>query len=98
MSANITSIKSHRDFRRGAALGSRKRVFDLGEHSYSAMPGCEWRTNYWVKKIEKGKRWELYVSEENSLRTRQYSGTYTAASLREEFELVDFVLDEEEWR
>ena len=54
MSANITSIKSHRDFLSGPALRTRKRVFDLGEHSYSGAPGLCWSTNYWIKALGKG--------------------------------------------
>jgi len=56
MSANISSIKSHPDFFSGKKARSRQRVFDLGEHSFAGMPGCDWRTNYWVKRIEKGQR------------------------------------------
>jgi hypothetical protein len=46
MLKNILSIKSHPDFFSGKKARSRQRVFDLGEHWYSGMPGCDWRTNY----------------------------------------------------
>jgi len=98
MSANISSIESHARFKSAPAWRGRKRVFDLGEHFYSAMPGCDWRTNYWIKKIEKGKRWELYASDEDSLRTRQYCGTFTPKVLRDELALAGFGLEEEEWQ
>jgi hypothetical protein len=98
MSANIISIQSHRDFMKISESRTRKRVFDLGRHCIATAPGLSWETNYWVKKIEKGRRWELYASEEESLRTRQYCGTHTPNSLREELDLVDFFLDEDGWR
>jgi hypothetical protein len=98
MSANISSIESHTRFKSAPAWRGRKRVFDLGEHFYSATPGCDWRTNYWIKKIEKGKRCELYASDEDSLRTRQYCGTFTPKALRDELALAGFGLEEEEWQ
>ena len=98
MSASIISLQSHRDFIKVSKARTRKRVFDLGRHCIATAPGLSWQTNYWIKKIEKGRRWELYASEEESLRTRQYCGTYTPSDLRKELELGDFFLDEEEWR
>ena len=79
------------------SLRSRKRVFDLGEHLYSGAPGPCWRTNYWVKKLGKGEEWELYCSQEKSLRTREYSGTFAPTELRQYFDDIEFYLDEEEW-
>ena len=76
MSANITSIKSHRDFLTGPALRTRKRVFDLGEHFYSGAPGLCWSTNYWIKRIDKVKSWELYATLEEAPRQGVYSGTF----------------------
>ncbi len=98
MSAYISSIKSHPDFFSDKKARSRQHVFYLGEHWCSGMPGCDWRTNYWVKKIEKGQRWELYSSAGDSLRSRQYAGTFTPTELREEFDAVGFELDEKEWQ
>ena len=98
MSASVISLQSHHEFIKVSKARTRKRVFDLGRHCIATAPGLSWQTNYWIKKIEKGRRWELYASEEESLRTRQYCGTYTPNDLRKELELVDFNLDEEEWR
>ncbi len=98
MSANNTSITSHRDFLGGPALRTRKRVFDLGGHWYSGGPGNSWRTNYWIKRIGKGESWELYVSQEESIRTREYWGTFTPTELRQYFDEVGFDMDEQDWR
>jgi len=98
MSANITSIKSHRDFLSGPALRTRKRVFDLGEHCYSGAPGLCWSTNYWIKRISKGEYWELYCTTEDSPKERQFSGTYTPSELRGYFDEVGFYMDEQDWR
>ena len=83
MSATITSIESHRDFLSGPALRTRKRVFDLGTHSYSGAPGLSWTTNYWIKRLGKGEYWELYASLEPALSRREYSGTFTPGQLRQ---------------
>ena len=98
MSADITSIKSHRDFLSGPALRTRKRVFDLGEHCYSGAPGLCWSTNYWIKRIGKGELWELYATQEETARKREYSGTFTPMELRQYFDEVCFYMDEQEWR
>jgi len=98
MSANITSIKSHRDFLSGPALRTRKRVFDLGEHCYSGVPGLCWSTNYWIKRIGKGELWELYGTLEEAPRQRVYSGTFSPIELRQYFDEVGFYMDEQDWR
>ena len=98
MSATITSIESHRDFLSGPALRTRKRVFDLGTHSYSGAPGLSWTTNYWIKRLGKGEYWELYASIEPALSRREYSGTFTPDQLRQYFEDVGFYMDDQDWR
>ena len=98
MSATITSIESHRDFLSGPALRTRKRVFDLGRHSYSGAPGLSWTTNYWIKRLGKGEYWELYGSIEPALSRREYAGTFTPDELRQYFEEVGFHMDYQDWR
>ena len=99
MSAKIVSISSHHRYEKGSKRG-RQRVFTMGYHTYSGGPGCCWSANYWIKKINKGKAWELYLSSEEALsyRYRIYNGTYSAEHLRDYFESVDFELDEDHWR
>jgi hypothetical protein len=72
----------------------------MGYHTYSGGPGCCWSANYWIKKINRGNAWELYVSSEDALgyRYRLYNGTYTPQDLRNYFETVDYELDEDHWR
>jgi hypothetical protein len=97
MSKITISIADQPQSRAQKSLRSRKRVFDLGEHLYSGAPELCRRTNYWVKKLGKGEEWELYCSQEESLRTREYSGTFAPTELRQYFDDVEFYLDEEEW-
>ena len=99
MSAIIISITIHRRFEKGSKRG-RQRVFTMGYHTYSGGPGCCWSANYWIKKINKGKDWELYLSSESALsyKYRLYNGTYSASNLREYFESVEFELPEDHWR
>ena len=98
MSATIPPIESHRDFLSGPALRTRKRVFDLGRHSYSGAPGLSWTTNYWIKRLGKGEYWELYGSIEPALSRREYAGTFTPDELRQYFEEVGFYMDDQDWR
>ena len=99
MSAKIVSISSHHRYEKGSKRG-RQRVFTMGYHTYSGGPGCCWSCNYWIKKIEKGTAWELYLSSESALsyKYRLYNGTYSAEHLRDYFESVDFELEEDHWR
>ncbi len=99
MSATIISITTHRRYEKGSKRG-RQRVFTMGYHTYSGGPGCCWSCNYWIKKIEKGTAWELYLSSESALsyKDRLYNGTYSAEHLRDYFESVDFELEEDHWR
>ena len=96
MSKNIISISQHPNFR-PKGQRSRQRLFDLGRHWYSDVPGLSWETNYWVKKIQKGTLWELYCSSEDSISTRVYNGLWKAKELRYYFDDVGFELPEDEW-
>ncbi|MEY4644744.1 MAG: hypothetical protein RLZZ596_1575 [Pseudomonadota bacterium] len=70
----------------------RKRVYYLGSHSYSGMPGCSWTTDYWIKRIGNGHLWELYCTEEGS-RTRLLYGVFDRLELKRYFESVQFEVD-----
>ena len=97
MSKITINIADHPRSRAQKALRRRKRVFDLGGHSYSGAPGLCWSTNYWIKRIGKGESWELYATLEEAPRQRVYSGTFSPVELRQYFDDVAFYLDEEEW-
>jgi len=96
MSKKVISISQHSNFRPEGPR-SRQRMFDLGPHEFMGAPGLSWRTNYWVKKVEKGTYWELYSSQETSLKRKEYCGTYDVEQLRDYFDEVSFWLDEEYW-
>ena len=55
-------------------------------------------TNYWIKKVKKGTLWELFCSQEESLRRKESCGKYTADELRDYFEEVGFELEDDHWR
>lgn len=99
MNARIIDISTHHKYVKGSKRG-KQRVFNLGYHTYSGGPGCCWSANYWIKKLNKGATWELYISSEFALsyKYRLYNGTYSAESLRDYFESVSFDLEEEHWR
>ena len=98
MSEKTANIADHPYFQYLKDLRPTIRVFDLGEHEYSEAPGLSRRTNYWVKKIRKGEKWELYCSQEHSLRKREYAGTYSPDELHEYFDEVGFHLEDWQWR
>jgi len=70
----------------------RKRVYYLGSHSYSGMPGCSWTTDYWIKRIGNGHQWELYCTDEGS-RAKVLYGVFSRAELKEYLESVEFEMD-----
>ena len=98
MSEKTVNIADHPYFQYLKDLRPTIRVFDLGEHNYSVSQDETYRTNYWVKKINKGRQWELYCSYEPSLRKRQYVGTYKPNELHEYFDQVGFQLEDWQWR
>ena len=58
MSEKTVNIADHPYFQYLKDLRPTIRVFDLGEHNYSVSQDETYRTNYWVKKINKGRQWE----------------------------------------
>ena len=76
--------------RRTATKRSRRTVFYLGSHTYSAGPGCAWSTCYWVKKLRDGKRFEIYCTTEDTGSRRIYYDTVTAEGAMEYFDGVGF--------
>ena len=75
----------------------RQRVFYLGVHSYSAGPGYSWNTEYWVKRINRGRDWEVYCTTEETGRKRQLMDTCDPDEVREYFDSVNFVISDKEW-
>ena len=97
MSAEIIEFPLERE-ERGLPPVPRQRVFDLGPHHYSAGPGYSWGTEYWVKRVERGKKWEIYLTNpEESGRQRLFCGLFGPAEVREYFEEVRFEISDGEW-
>ena len=71
----------------------RKRLYYLGTHSYSGMPGCSWTTAYWVKRLGVDHQWELYCTAEGYGRQKVLYGTFNRVELIEYFDSVQFDLD-----
>jgi|AntAceMinimDraft_12_1070368.scaffolds.fasta_scaffold367961_1 hypothetical protein len=86
----IVKLSNHQDFRRS---NRRTRLYDLGEHLLAEGPGLAWATNYWVKSFPKDGKWELFSSEEKSIKCKVSNGLYTAAELIEYFNSVGFDCD-----
>ena len=76
--------------RRTANKRSRRTVFYLGDHTYSAGPGCSWSTRYWIKKLRDGKHFEIYCTTEETGARRVYFDTVTAEGAMEHFDGVGF--------
>ena len=77
---------------------TRKRVFYLGYHEYTVNPLYAWRTDYWVKRIRKGERWELYCTDpENTGNQRILFGEFSPQDIRRYFEDVGFEVTDDDW-
>ena len=75
-----------------------RRVFYLGGHSYSVGPGYSWTTEYWVKRVERGKKWEIYSTyPEETGRQRLFFGLYTPEDVKEYFDSVGFEIRDQDW-
>jgi hypothetical protein len=71
----------------------RKKLYYLGTHSYSGMPGSSWRTEYWIKRIGKGHEWKLYCTAEGYGRTKVLYGVFNRTELVQYFHEVQFEMD-----
>jgi hypothetical protein len=60
-------------------------------------PGLSWITNYWIKKIERGKYWQLYSSQKTSLKRKEYCGIFKHEQLRDFFDEVRLLLNQDYW-
>ena len=104
MSKITISIADHKRFQTSQLFRTQmdkelRDSFDLGRHRYSGGPGMSWRTNYWVKMLDKRAKYELYFSQEESIEEPEYAGTFTPTELREYFDGVgSLVLEEDCWR
>ncbi len=68
----------------------RKRLYYLGTHSYSGMPGSSWRTEYWIKRVGGGHQWELYCTAEGYGRQKVLYGVFNRVDLLQYFDEVQF--------
>jgi hypothetical protein len=84
--------------RRQEARITRQRVFYLGYHEYAVNPLFAWQTEYWVKRIQKGRRWELYCTDpENTGRKRVLYGEFSPDDIRQYFIDVAFEITDDDW-
>ena len=71
----------------------RKRLYYLGTHSYSGMPGNSLKTEYWIKRLGVGHQWELYCTAEGYGRKKVLYDTFNRIELLEYFDSVQFDVD-----
>ena len=95
MSAVIHKLSQYRNSPDHKARISRprKRLYYLGTHSYSGMPGSSWRTEYWIKRVGKGHEWELYCTAEDYGRSKVLYGVFNQVELLQYFDEVQFEVD-----
>ena len=95
MSAVIHKLSQYRNSPDHKARISRprKRLYYLGTHSYSGMPGNSWRTEYWIKRVGKGHEWELYCTAEGYGRSKVLYGVFSRVELLGYFDEVQFEVD-----
>jgi hypothetical protein len=73
----------------------RKKLYYLGVHSYSGMPGSSWTTKYWIKRVGGGHQWELYCTAEGYGRQKVLYGVFNRVELIKYFDEVQFDLDDD---
>ena len=95
MSAVIHKLSNYRNSpdHKKRIIRPRKRLYYIGKHSYSGMPGCSWTTDYWIKRLGAGHQWELYCTAEGCGRQKVLYGTFNRVELMEYFDAVQFNLD-----
>ena len=71
----------------------RKKLYYIGAHSYSGMPGNSWSTQYWIKRVGEGHQWELYCTAEGYGRQKVLYGVFNRVDLMKYFEEVQFEVD-----
>jgi len=71
----------------------RKKLYYLGAHSYSGMPGSSWSTQYWIKRVGEGHQWELYCTAQGYGRQKVLYGVFNRVELMRYFEDVQFEVD-----
>ena len=71
----------------------RKKLYYLGTHSYSGMPGNSWNTKYWIKRVGGGHEWELYCTAEGYGRSKVLYGVFNRIELIQYFDEVQFEVD-----
>lgn len=71
----------------------RKKLYYLGTHSYSGMPGNSWSTKYWIKRVGGGHKWELYCTAEGYGRQKVLYDVLNRVELIKYFEEVQFEID-----
>jgi hypothetical protein len=68
----------------------RKKLYYLGAHSYSGMPGSSWNSQYWIKRVGGGHQWELYCTAEGYGRQKVLYGVFNRVELLQYFDEVQF--------
>ena len=89
------NIADHPYFQYLKDLRPTIRVFDLG--GMNILGRQVKLENQLLGQKYARKKWELYCSQENSLRKREYAGTYSPTELHEYFDEVGFIEDWQ-WR
>ena len=97
MPATVIEISKYRRQQacRNRIRHPRKKLYYLGAHSYSGMPGLSWGTRYWIKRVGQGNKWELYCTAEGHGNKGILYDTFSRAELLRYFDEVQFEIDVE---
>ncbi len=95
MSAVVLELSTYRSLLShvGRIRRPRKKLYYLGAHSYSGMPGNSWSTQYWIKRVGEGHQWELYCTVEGYGRQKVLYGVFNRVELLQYFDEVQFEVD-----
>jgi hypothetical protein len=54
-------------------------------------------SEFWVKRVKRGTRWELYGTDEETGKARTWMGEYSPEGIRRSFDSVEFNISDGEW-
>ncbi len=95
---NLVDLSKFRILKSGArkSIPRRRVYYSLGEHTYSEVPGASWCTEYWIRRSDLIKPWELYASAENRRGKKQFMGYFSSEDLITYLTSVNFDLSEDD--
>jgi hypothetical protein len=90
--AAVISLQAHKNH-----IKRLESTFDLGSHMYSGGPGCSWRCDYRIERLnDDGTLWDILATDEETGEYQSMGSHYLEAA-QEYFEGVGFDISRDRW-